>query len=336
MAFTPLHQRKGNGYQLPHLNSQILADNAAVVANVVNNAGHDLAGVCKGVFQQSIFLDQFCTMPISRLYVSNAKQDLPLEGKVVSLYPSTAISCLDWPSHIVRTELDMAVVTSLLSARDNSKPLKLMVPVLTSENREGLPPAHLYEFCQSLINCFGKSIHIEGFLANYGCIEENISDIGEIGELIKLVANTAKQIKAPSIICSIGGSAVLPILKKLPTFDGVQIEIRVGEAILAGTVPGSEPLPGLNSTAVLYGNIIQKRVSASEGILLVDQGTRRLAGKSKCLTPQGLSVRHMSSEQTVLVGSAELVTSLNSCMEFQLTYADLSKNENYVFVDERT
>lgn len=336
MTNTSLYQSKNIWCQLPHLNSTILARNAEIVANTVNNAGYELAGVCKGVFQQSIFLDQFALMPISRIYVSNAQHDLPLDNGAVSLYPSAAISCLDWPAHIVRTELDMAVLSSVLNARNASSPLRLMVPILTSENREGLSPDRLVEFCQGLINRFGNAVHIEGFLANYGCVDENVPDVGEIVELIKLVASTAKQINAPSATCSLGGSTILAILNKLPTFDEIQIEIRVGEAILAGTIPGSEPLPGLRSTTVLHGNIIQKRISASEGILLVDQGSRRLADKSKCIVPEGLSVRHMSSEQTLLVGSAELVTSLNSGVEFQLTYGDMARNEKYVFVDDLT
>jgi predicted amino acid racemase len=137
----------------------------------------------------------------------------------------------------------------------------------TSDGRDGLAAEALLEELGDLASSAGARL---GIAMNWGCLGPAPSS-GELQHLRDIIAR-CRLVAGRALPISIGGSTLLPILKKVDLPGAV--ELRVGEAILTGTVPfGKGADVGLMRPVHLTSTILDvEAASAGRRRLIVDRG----------------------------------------------------------------
>lgn len=102
----------------------------------------------------------------------------------------------------------------------------------------------------------------------------------------------------------------------------VRVEIRCGEAILAGTVPGRGEMFGLRPTGRLIGEVVQKRAIEGKPLLLVDRGAFGISSVDTRPTIPGARIVQNTSQHTLVEFPIGADVTNVSRVEFVLSYSD--------------
>lgn len=304
------------------LDLDVIASNGRTIVDIVERRGFNLVAVLKHGFRSRQLIETLNASGIDAFaFAAPPPEGSP--GRTMSLYPTASRLRRDWPAGTVFTELALDPIARLLtsSARVPDRAIEIMIPVLTSEGREGLDATDVPEFAASLERRFGKLVKVRGVQASFGCIEDSGPGQQELRGLHDLTLSLATQSSSPMVL-SLGGSVVLPILGQVPVHPHVPVEIRCGEAIVAGTIPGYGPMFGLQPSATLIGNIIQIRPVSGALELVVDRGEYTISGKGTRIAIPGARIIRNSSQLSVVQCPESAVDSAISQVEFVLGYAD--------------
>jgi predicted amino acid racemase len=140
--------------------------------------------------------------------------------------------------------------------------------VRTSDGRDGVAPEALADAVGRLSKISGSAGRI-GVMFNWGCLGSSPS-AAEIHALADVL--TRVEIEATRRLpVSLGGSALLPMLSDIGPLRAR--EIRIGEAMVAGTVPGGDGLSlGLKRPIRLESRIVEVQAVGEARRLLLDHG----------------------------------------------------------------
>jgi len=194
-----------------------------------------------------------------------------------------------------------ADISDLGKSSESMEP-EIIVPVATSENREGLDFRDIADFVIETEDRYSDRVQIGGFQMNFGCLVEDSPRASEIQHLLDRLSIreiTCRLADAP--VMSIGGSAVLPILDQLDVPKNYHSELRVGEAILTGSVPGGQHVFGLKPTSFVNASIVQELRSNQKGIrrVLLDVGHTVFDDQATDRDYRGMRFESLSSDVAV-------------------------------------
>ena len=199
-----------------------------------------------------------------------------------------------------------------------------MIPLLTSDGREGLPPGEIASFIDALEGRFSGYVRLRGLQACFGCANDRPPSARQQRELADLAATTAQRTRG--IVLSLGGSVVLPQLQLIPPRASVAVEIRCGEAILTGTIPGRGAMFGLRRTARLDASVIQRRGGDDGGALVVDRGGFNFAGVTGThVAIRGARIVQSTSEHSVVWCPPDIALAGVAQVTFVLGYSDMTR-----------
>jgi predicted amino acid racemase len=140
--------------------------------------------------------------------------------------------------------------------------------VRTSDGRDGVPPEALAGVIGRLSKVSNSAGRI-GLMFNWGCLGSAPS-AGEIHALAGVLTQVESEAACRPPV-SLGGSALLPMLSDLVPLRAR--EIRIGEAMVAGTVPGGDGLSlGLKRPIRLESRIVEVQEVGEARRLLLDHG----------------------------------------------------------------
>lgn len=304
------------------LDSDVIGDNSRKISELLRPYGFRLVAVLKHGFRSRHLIEILLGSGVDAFAFALPPPAGRL-GRSMSLYPSASRLRTDWPSGTVFTELAHEPIARHLttSARVPGRPLDIMVPVVTSDGREGLHPGEVLDFVASVERQFGASVRVRGVQACFGCVDDVAPDGAEIVDLHQLTQAVAAQTSSPMVL-SLGGSAILPELAQIPRHPQISVEIRCGEAIVAGTVPGRGSMFGLRPAATLIGDVIQARRAGGKLELVVDRGEFAIAGQGTLTGIAGGRIVRNTSQHSVIECPADAVDPAIRQVEFVLSYAD--------------
>jgi Alanine racemase, N-terminal domain len=159
-------------------------------------------------------------------------------------------------------------VESALLLLSMPAPRFVWLGVRTSDGRDGVDPEALVDALEQLSKISGAVNRI-GLLFNWGCFG-GAPSVAEVQALADLVAHVESALdRRPPI--SLGGSTLLPMLSDLRRFRAK--EIRIGEAMVAGTIPGGDGLSlGLRRPIRLESRVVEVQDVEMTRRVLLDCG----------------------------------------------------------------
>jgi|GEM_PF-7095389 len=140
--------------------------------------------------------------------------------------------------------------------------------VRTSDDRDGVAPEALAGAVARLSEISGSAGRI-GLMLNWGCLGSapSAAEIHALANVLTRVESEA----ACHLPVSLGGSALLPMLSDTGPLRAR--EIRIGEAMVAGTIPGGDGLSlGLKRPIRLESRIVEVQEVRKARRLLLDHG----------------------------------------------------------------
>ncbi|MEP5153221.1 hypothetical protein [Planktotalea sp.] len=214
---------------------------------------------------------------------------------------------------------------------------EIIIPVATSENREGLLCEDIADVLIEIEHRHGDRVQIGGFQMNFGCLIHEPPCPAEIQRMLdRLSVKAITSRLGMSPVMSIGGSAVLPILEQIEVPKPFDAELRVGEAILTGSIPGSQQNFGLKPTSYASASILQELRPEHEGIrrVLLDVGHTVFDVQAIERDYDGLAFQSLSSDVSVatlpsspcITGVAPILLPLN----YGETERALARNSNEI------
>jgi hypothetical protein len=305
------------------LYAEALCNNARIVRDLVESCGMSLVVVLKSGFRSKSNIERLVGVGVEAMSFAEPPPKGARAKHSFSLYPG-ASRHRDWPQDTIYSEVSVDAIAQLIRLRGGSAgPLDLMIPVLTDDKREGLMPEDIPSFTRRLTSQFGSRVRVRGVQACYGCIEERPPTQLQIQDLVSLVSQLSRP-DAPAVL-SLGGSVILTELEGIAQRDNVRIEIRVGEAVVAGTIPGRGHLFGLQPTASLLADVVQHRRLGDVSELVVHYGRYPISGKDARAMLEGATIGRRSSEHGVIEVVGGLDVSEVKRVELILGYADTAK-----------
>ena len=276
--------------------------NAEHCRTAANKTGFALRAVLKGGYIDTNIVQGLSGLGGISLAVGNATEaSLPAVRNVAvaTLYPSPVIA-VEACSNVVRTT---EVATSGVRPWSRKPDVhRVLLAIETREKREGLDCTALRKLTWSVRAAFGRRVTIDGFQLNYGCVAQEAPDAQSVNVLLKDLAQESLTLPVISPVLSLGGSALLPMLDKIKVPAMFRPELRIGEAVVAGSIPGQETSPDLLKTASYRAEILQvlPRKSSVRTRLLVNVGGYVLDASRRTRQTGSLEFESIGSQVSVV------------------------------------
>lgn len=195
-------------------------------------------------------------------------------------------------------QVDVEVVKALArAAARQGRRHRVLLMLDMGDGREGVDPRRAREIVARMAEAAeGSPVEVAGMATNFACFRGAIPTRSVLQDLIQIVHEAGRQLGWKQPIVSGGNSSLVPYLFDGSLPRGVS-QIRVGEALLLGTIPpASVPHPALRQdTAVLRAPLIEvKTWLASAGMGAgaglgagagAEAPTHNLFGRVKPLSP---------------------------------------------------
>ena len=304
-----------------------LVHNARFCAALAARHSYSLRVVLKGGYVAPEIVD--CLAGINGIsfavgYAKDALLPALKRMSVATVYPSHA-SVGQVPNNINRnTEVSLSGL-ALLACRCERR--RALVAIGTSEGREGADLEGFRDLVRNARTEFGDRISIDGFQLNYGCVRAEPPATENVNRLLNDLAKEISSCSVANPILSLGGSVLLPMLKDITIPDSFRAELRIGEAILAGTVPGQTASFGLCRTASYHACRLQtlRRSEESRERSLIDVGSYILDPMKKVRVMEALVVESLGSEVSVVSHRYGEMSSSNAQIKLRLDYAETER-----------
>jgi len=243
---------------------------------------------------------------------------------IATLYPGSGAgwSTKQRLARVTEVEADV-----LQYSHNCKEPICVLLPISTTERREGLPLGRILGAMMRLRSRFGSRIRLQGFQLNYGCVKAQKADYDVLNRLLNALAG--EQFLAlldSNPIISLGGSALLPDLRQIQIPLSFEGELRAGEAVLAGTIPGHEEVSNLRRPAVYRARVLQRLETrrSDRSRLLVDVGSDILDHR-RCAHDDLFKFESISSEVSVLTVQIDEPSSEVHGIELVLNYHEIER-----------
>ncbi|MEZ4533326.1 MAG: alanine racemase [Thermomicrobiales bacterium] len=318
----PLKSNYGLNYDL-----DAMIHNAKHCFVAAKQNGFELRAVLKGGYILPEIVERLaCLDGISLAVGTVAEASLPVVNNmaVATLYPSSSIP-VEAFSNVVRTT---EVGTSGMRAwARGAEAHRVLLAIETGEKREGLDPRNLRQQVWIIRKAFGNCVKIDGFQLNYGCVAEKAPDAPAVNVLIKELAQELLTLPIANPLLSLGGSALLPVLDQLEIPAIFRPELRIGEAIVAGSIPGQETSSNLLRTASYRAEILQvlPRSSSNRQRLLINVGGYVLNAARRTRQNTSVEFESIGSQVSVISLPDDWANSLKDKIELQLDYSETER-----------
>lgn len=134
---------------------------------------------------------------------------------------------------------------------------KIIIVIDTGDSREGVKPSDAFHLLSMIKKLKSDSIIVTGIATNYACCNGFLPTIDRLNQFSSLARQLQKEFFLDFETVSVGGSVVLDCVGS-PGFPKEITQIRIGEAMFLGNIPGfSYKHTKLNSTAYFEGEIVE-------------------------------------------------------------------------------
>lgn len=309
-----------------------VAYNADAVLAMATRRGWETWGVVKTGYSHPRLIRAFRDGGISSFALSSASI---CKSAALSDVPQDRLTLLSLPlpaqgRTIVRrlgasTHSSPLTIASFGRARSRAAAThNAFIAVRTAENREGIPVSSQGALEQIASQAKLAGMPILGVAANFGCVVEAIPNNHDLQNTIS-AQRVLSDIVGHDIAFSLGGSV---LLRGLPELPGVGRRIlRIGEAILTGTIPGVGPVAWLKRPFHLEAPILE-RVQPSEAAsarVLVRCGATTMDSGDAAPDEPGLQIESMCSEYTSLSVCPAACFRIGKNLKFTLGYKSVSR-----------
>ncbi len=305
-----------------------LSHNAKLCFSIAQRNNFSMRVVLKGGYLKPSIVGRLVQIP--EITFSSGEADImalsSLEGRdVATLYPGQHSNSNLCSAYCRTTE---TTLDGFERATRFGRVSSVIVPILTEENREGLHPSEILPFMDRLEERFGSQVAVAGFQINFGCLRDVVPRTIVVQSLIDDVAKASIVARlARSPVLSIGGSVILPLLDKLKIPDAYRPELRIGEAVVSGTIPGEGCCMGLQPTASFRVRKVQDLKGAPDGQarVLLSIGTNILDQDAVGRGYEGFRFESLSSEVSVALVEPGCVVHNTSVTGVPLNYAETER-----------
>lgn len=178
---------------------------------------------------------------------------------------------------------------------------RVIVMVETDDEREGLLPENVVDFCKLIINnC--KAAKLYGLGTNARCVSRN----GPAPESLRILLDLKKEILKITgtdiPVISGGNSSIWNLIEKNMVPGGIN-QVRIGEAILLGhDTINYKPIRGASGDAfVLDAEVIEvKKMDNRVYKIIAALGLQDVKSSNICCCNQDLYIINQSSDHTIL------------------------------------
>lgn len=178
---------------------------------------------------------------------------------------------------------------------------RVIVMIETDDDREGLLPENVTDFCVKLVKNY-KSIELYGLGTNARCITKSGPSPESFRVLVALHKKVKEATGADIPVVSCGNSSSWNLLKKNMIPEGIN-QVRVGEAILMGQeTVNYRPIKGaFTDTFILEAQIIEvKKKNDRAYKIIVALGLQDARSENILCCEPGLHIIAQSSDHTIL------------------------------------
>jgi len=300
----------------PLIDLSAIARNTAIVNGAISRYGMAASAVIKAGYCRAPIVRAMERGGIDRFHVS--APDLLLSDAIAGIDRDRLVTMAGiLPEHasdiILRSRTSVhacaeTIAAASMAARRKGLEHEITLSVRTRDDREG--PADLTELIQDAVAvCAEGPAQLAGLQLNYGCTDTSPLTRHDVSNIRQAVAVLqARTGKVPSL--SLGGSLLLPELRLLSGLGPVSL--RVGEALLTGTIPGEKQIAGLIPTASLPARILECSAThlPQEWRILLNCGSNHF-DERECTGPPGArhvsistetSLWHLATEQKPEIG----------------------------------
>ena len=258
-----------------------IAHNAVVVRDRARHSGLNVTAVVKGPFGIPSIIDAVLSSGINTLGLSSAASADAVRGRNRPCYefiglplPEQAaaiVQHMDASLHICRETINAFALAAEEAQVDHG----IWIGILSSDDREGVATEELLGRIVDWNDQLGKRLVLEGILAHWGCHFEVSPEAQEIEAVLHAAIELGERLQRAPLNVSLGGSTLLPMLGRFMAPPRTQL--RIGEAILTGTIPGCEKHGlGLREPFSIDARIVEVSARRVEGALrprvLIDYG----------------------------------------------------------------
>ncbi len=305
-----------------------LAHNAKVVLSIAKACQFELRAVLKGGYADPNIVRHLSSNERLPLSIGHSVGEFETSAKhadIATLYPGQAAVCPELPCVRRVSEVSLLGIAEALRRYDRPD---VMLVLKTSENREGLELSDVPGLIEEITHRFSGRVVIRGFQLNYGCVVEAAPNMAELDAIFERLSDWAILSKlASEPILSLGGSVLLPVLGGISVPSCYLAEIRIGEALTTGTIPGHRSSFELEQTARFNARILQLAGRSPEDLerFVVDVGSQILSEDREAAWHDGQIVESMGSELSVIQRPAGCLRDLNNPIPFVLGYAETER-----------
>ncbi|WP_298966578.1 alanine racemase [uncultured Roseibium sp.] len=318
----PLKSNYGLNYDL-----DAMIHNAKHCLVAAKQNGFELRAVLKGGYILPEIVERLSDLDGISLAVGTAAEaSLPAvkDLAVATLYPSSSIAIEAFSNVVRTTKVGTSGMRAWARGPDSHR---VLLAIETGEKREGLDPRDLRQEVWTIRKAFGNGVKIDGFQLNYGCVAQKAPDVQCINVLLKDLAQESLTLPLSNPVLSLGGSALLPVLDQLEMPAMFRPELRIGEAIVTGSIPGEETNSSLRRTTIYKAEILQvlPRNSSNRQRVLINVGSYVLDVARRARQTTGVVFESIGSQISVVALSNDWVNSLRDTTELQLDYSETER-----------
>lgn len=250
-----------------------------------------------------------------------------------------------FPRIVARCESSLHTSPETISAAyaaalASGRPHAIWLGYRTSDDSEGIPHHAMSEAITWYADHCRAPLYLAGLLANWGCAVEHPPQQKEINSLFDLADEIAASTGVTGLSVSIGGSVLLPDLSRVRRRRAV-VHLRVGEAILCGTVPGASVAElGLVRPFSLTAEVVEVLPSTARAVrtqrVLLNRGSLDLE-IGDCVISNGRMIRSSTemtvAELDVATASTMLGRSVTIGLGFKSSVRALSRSRRPLLAD---
>ena len=239
-----------------------IAANVRALAGELGSAA-DVVGVVKGIAAapavvrtlQEAGAAAVADSRIERL--SRLRRACPTGPLVLLRTPPPADAGWVWQAADLVVLDGLEAAQALSRARPaRSRELAILVAVDAGDLREGVAPDDVPGFARRVDALPG--LRVVGLSGNFGCLHPAYPHPSDLRRLADLGALVGALLRHGPPLLSVGGSALLPLIRRSPaTLAGVT-HVRLGEALLLGTDGVGAPVPGTRPAITLEATVIRR------------------------------------------------------------------------------
>lgn len=271
------------------IDSEKIRHNIKVIQDLCEKKGLQLVGVIKSCQMIPSLVALFQECGITSLGISdidiNSRLGRRLEGSPLLItVPKPSQADIVVRNFRASVNSELVTIRALSDAANRYRtPHDVTLMIEVGDLREGILPEDALSSVRSILGFRSPYLRLAGIGANLACCSGTLPTITNMSVLNEIALDVEKQLGHGFEKVSVGGSVMLDWLESHDLPPRIN-EIRIGEAILLGTIPSiNRRHESLFHDAFVFKGIVlevkEKPVTLEQGVPGKDAGQADLAGK---------------------------------------------------------